>query len=179
MHNGSKDIHRNFVVPVVEILKAILLKMDVEISVPPNQNSAASLPQEELNLSRLADALRLCTDGLDPDKVQAGERVVQMYNNNKQFLNALVAILTDDVQPNDVKTMAAILCRNNIEKFWRAGPLMLDDKDKRQVRSRLFFACFAFPAATVSRNFLRYMLRTQKLEIWIIAGDQPVAGRGG
>ncbi|GAU97529.1 hypothetical protein RvY_08807 [Ramazzottius varieornatus] len=126
--------------------------MEVEASLTSSQAFIA--PQEDLNLPHLTDALRLCTDGLNPDKVQAGERILQMYINNKQFLTALVAVLTDDALPNDVRTMAAILCRNNIEKFWRAGPLMLDEKDKRNVRNRMFFACFAFPATQATNQLL-------------------------
>ena len=115
-----------------------------------NPEPPVASQEDHLNLAGISEALRLCTRGNDPVSVMAGEKILQSCQNHKQYLPALGAIVSEDGQPDDVRTMAAILFRNNTEKFWRSGPLQLEEPVKREIRGSMFVACFRPRSSAVS-----------------------------
>ncbi|OQV22380.1 Importin-11 [Hypsibius exemplaris] len=107
-----------------------------------NPEPVAGGVPDNISLAAVLEALRLCTMGKNPDSVMAGEKILQSCQSHKQFLAALGAIICDDAQPDDVRTIAAILFKNNTDKFWRSGALQLDEPTKCGIRGNIFQACF-------------------------------------
>ncbi|XP_055338313.1 importin-11-like [Paramacrobiotus metropolitanus] len=101
-----------------------------------------SRDNSQLNIAEIFHALNLCTSSLDPESVRAGEQKLQDYRNHAQFLPALATIVSDASTNDTVRTLAAIVFKSSIERFWRSGPLMLQERDKRALRSLMFASCF-------------------------------------
>lgn len=125
--------------------------MDVA-SQPGTTNPEPS--QTDISLAGVVEGLRLCTMGKDPVSVMAGDKILQSYQSHRQYLTVLGTVICDDARPDDVRTIAAILFRNNTEKFWRQGPLQLDEPTKQAIRGNIFLACFRQQNPVVSASFV-------------------------